>query len=232
MVRNIQYTNINRVLDDLHDEALMEDVTLEQVVRYTLRFIEKNGFSKFYEDKLAKVEINEFRGALPCDLISVKQVKDLCTGLCMRSMTDNFGPKHECVRERRYSEHTFKTRGQVIFTSFPKGEVEIAYKALATDEEGFPMLIDNEVYLSALESFIAMNVIRNKFRQGKVNLAIYQDAQAQYAREARQLNSEFMIPSVSEMQTITNMFNTLIPRNREFDYGFRDNGSRQYLKRH
>lgn len=231
MVKNIQYTSINRVLDDLHDEALMEDVTLEQVIRYTLRFIGKNGFSKFYEDKVAEVEIEEYRGALPCDLISVKQVKDACTGLCMRSMTDNFNPRVNPSVSRRFSDRTFKTKGQVIFTSFPKGVVEVAYKALATDEDGFPLLIDNEVYLSALESYIAMNVIKNKFRQGKVSLAIYQDAQQQYAGDAKQLNSEFMIPSVSEMQTIVNMFNTLVPRSREFDTGFKNLGQREYLRK-
>lgn len=38
-----------------------------------------------------------------------------------------------------------------------------------------------------------------------------------------------MIPSVSEMESITNMFNQLIPRVNEFNKGFRHLGDREYL---
>ena len=46
MVTEIQYTNIKRVLDDLLDHPMLTDLTLEQVVRHTMRFISKHGYSK------------------------------------------------------------------------------------------------------------------------------------------------------------------------------------------
>lgn len=42
----------------------------------------------------------------------------------------------------------------MIYVSFPKGAVEIAYKAVKTDEDGYPMIVDNEVYIAALEAYI------------------------------------------------------------------------------
>ena len=51
MVTEIQYTTIDRVLDNLHDHPMLSDITLEQVVRYTIRFISKHGYAKLYQNK-------------------------------------------------------------------------------------------------------------------------------------------------------------------------------------
>lgn len=232
MIQEIRYTTIQRILDDLHDDSLMHDLTLEQAVRHALRFIGKNGLPKMYLDRQATVDIHEFRGLLPCDLISIKQVKDLHSGLCLRSMTDSFEPEHHHEPLTIHHELSFKTNGRVIFTSFPEGQVEIAYHAIPVDDDGFPLLMDNEVYLSALESYITMKVLQQKFRKGDISAQAYQDAQQEYVWDAAQLNSELMIPSVSEMESIARMWNTMIPKVREFDNGFHSLGNREYLRKH
>lgn len=95
MVTEIQYTSIKRVLDNLTEHPMLRDLSLEQVVRYTIRFISLNGFPELYTDKTEEVDIKDFRGVLPCDLISIIQVKDEKTGIAMRAMTDNFLPPKE-----------------------------------------------------------------------------------------------------------------------------------------
>lgn len=237
MVTEIQYTSIRRVLDDLLDHPMLSSLTLEQVVRYTLKFISRHGYSKLYQDKQEEVDIHEFRGLLPCDLISIIQVKDLHSGLCLRSMTDNFIPQmhdDKCQREHihYHTELSFKTQGRVLFTSFPEGKVEIAYKAIPVDDDGFPLLIDNETYLDALEAYIKMKVFTIKFDQQKIPAGVYQNAQQEYAVAARLLQSEMTTPSTAEMESISRMWETMIPRVRQFDNGFRDLGSREYLRKH
>lgn len=232
MVKEIKYTSIQRVLDDLLEDAHMENLTLEQVIKYTVRFINKHGYPRFYQDKQAEVEIHQFRGVLPCDLINIIQVKDCKSGLCMRSMTDTFTPDEEPLRPTIPHEASWKTQGTIIYTSFPEGKVEIAYKATPVDDDGFPMLIDNESYLDALEAYISMKVIRNKFRQGKIPAAVYQDAQQEYAVAAREFMTEMTTPSYSEMESMTRYFNSLIPRLHEFERGFRHLGDRQIIRKH
>ena len=269
MVKEIRYTNIRRVLDSLHDHPMLSDLTLEQVVRHTIRFISIHGYSKLYEDREADVDIHEFRGLLPCDLISIVQVKDDCSGICLRSMTDTFTPglsdrfdehvtgryghvfsKGTTLDERHYSkpphphmpyippkasghgEPAFKTQGRVIFTSFPEGRVRIAYKAIPVDEDGFPMLIDNENYLACLEAYIKKQVFTIKFDQGKIAAGVLQNAQTDYAFLAGQLQSEMTIPSYSEMWSITNYITSILPSMRSFDHSFKNMGSREYIKKH
>ena len=273
MVKEIRYTSITRVLDDLTEHPLLRDLTLEQVVRHTIRFIGLHGYSKLYCDKIEDVEIKDFRGLLPCDLISIIQVKDKRTGICLRHMTDNFaeGMEEDRLKEKTFQhqrcnemgerdkrdgrrerhghrfdlrgiyippmhvyhhEPAFKTQGRVIFTSFPEGCVEIAYKAIPIDKDGFPLLIDNENYLAALEAYIKKMVFTVKFDTGKVSGAVLQNAQTDYAFLAAELNAEMTMPSTSEMESITRYINTMIPKVREFDNGFVNLGNREYIRNH
>lgn len=253
MVTNIQYTNIRRVLDDLTEHPMLRDLTLEQVIRYTLRFIALNGYPQLYQDKMAEVPIKDFRGLLPCDLISVVQVRDMDSGICLRSMTDTFTPgmrqrpmleekprdllnnmQNEYIPPRREldGKPTFKTQGRVIFTSFPDGKVEVAYKAIPVDCDGFPLLIDDETYLNALEAYIKVKVFTVKFDTGKIQAGILSNAQSDYAWASHLLQSSMTIPSVSEMESITRMWNTMIKPARHFDNGFKELGDREFIRRH
>lgn len=255
MVTEIQYTSIKRVLDDLLDHPLLRDLTLEQVVRHTIRFISIHGYPKLYQDKIATVEIKDFRGLLPCDLISIMQVKDLSTGVCLRSMTDNFTPglklkpKEDMqpkdllnnmkptdayipARKEHFDELSFKTQGRVIFTSFPEGEVEIAYKSIPVDEDGFPLLIDNETYLNALEAYIKKQVFTVKFDTGKITAGILSNAQTDYYWASHLLQTEMTMPSVSEMESISRALTTMLKPVTSFDNGFKNLGDREYLRRH
>lgn len=252
MIKEIQYTNIRRVLDNLMDHPLLRNINLEQAVRYTLRFISLHGYPKLYKDKTTIVQIKDYRGMLPCDLESIIQVKDMHSGICLRSMTDNFEyknyhnddccPREESIKNQRelyiphkgYSnnELTFKTQGRVIYTSFHHGEVEIAYKSIPVDEDGFPLIIDNENYLAALEAFIKVQVFTILYDTGKINAGILQNAQQDYAWRAGELQDEFTVPSMSEMETYTRMYNTALMSVKHFDNGFKDLGNREYFRNH
>lgn len=68
------------------------------------------------------------------------------------------------------------------------------------------------------------------YDEGKITIAILQNTQNDYAYAVVQCEKEFLTPSISEMQSITNMWNTLIPRMTDFDNGFVELGNREYLK--
>lgn len=249
MIKEIQYTSIRRVMDNLMDHPMLRNLTLEQVVRYTLRFIGLHGYPKMYKDKSAALPIKDFRGMLPCDLESIIQVKDMRSGLHLRSMTDtNIKPEgsidgsNKCIPPKEkelyipklhiHGEPTFKTQGRVIYTSFPEGEIEVKYRAMPVDDEGFPLLVDNENYLAALEAFIKVQIFTIKYDTGEINAGILQNAQQDYAWRAGELQDEFTVPSMSEMETYTRIYNTALMSMRHFDSGFKRLGEREYIRRH
>ena len=226
MIKEYQYTNIRRVLDELHRHHLLSDLTLEQVVSYIVSFIGIFGMPKLYQDKEEVIHIENFRAILPCDLISINQIKECKTGVCLRSMTDNFMPREHYDKNVGYKvpqELTFKTQGQVLYVSFKTGDISISYKSIPVDKDGFPLLIDNPVFLKALEAYIKREAFTILFDMGKISPAVLQNTQQQYAFLAGQLQSEFTIPSISEMESIKNSWCTLIQRTSSFNDGFKNN---------
>lgn len=233
MISEISYINIREALSRVLRHPLLQDVTLEQAVQYTIDFIGIFGMPKLYQDKEEVLHIEDFRAKLPCDLISINQIKECKTGICLRSMTDNFMPREHCDKyegHKRPQEFTFKTQGGVIYTSFKSGDIMVSYKSVPIDEDGFPLLIDNPVFIRTLELYIKMEEFTTLFDMGKISSAVLQNIQQQYAWSAGQLQSEFTIPSQSEMESISRMWNTLIQRTSEFDNGFSSLGNKEYIK--
>lgn len=231
MVKEYNYIGIQEVLSRILRHPLLSDVTLEQAVQYVIDFIEIFGMPKLYQDKEEAIHIENYRGVMPCDLISIIQVKDIKSGICLRSMTDNFLPSEDNLNIiYGIKEMTFKTQGQIIFTSFREGDILISYKSIPVDKDGYPLLIDNAVFLKTLEAYIKKEVFTILFDMGKVAAAVLQNTQQQYAWLAGQLQSEFTIPSISEMESIKRSWCTLLQRTSSFNNGFKDNGNQEYIK--
>ena len=149
MVKEIEYISIKELLSRVLRHKLLQEFTLEQAIQYTIDFIGIFGFPELYEDKQAEVEICDYRGKLPCDLISIDMVKDCKTNIPLRSMTAVFNPGGKYYNHLK-QEPQFKTQNRTIITSYPKGKVIIAYKAIPVDDEGLPLLVNNTKYLKHL----------------------------------------------------------------------------------
>lgn len=228
MIKETQYTSIKNLLDRLTRHPMLKDISLESVVQYTIDFIAIFGLPKLYINKEATIQIKDYRGLLPCDLISINQVQDCDTKICLRSMDGTFTIQENNTRK----ELQFKTQGNIIFTSIQEGELLISYKAIPVDEEGYPLISDNPVFLRALEAFIKESYFTILFDMNKISNAVLQNTQQQYAWAAGQLEEEYTIPSLSEMESLKNSWCTLLQRTTEFDNGFAHNGDREYIRNH
>ena len=109
---------------------------------------------------------------------------------------------------------------------------QITYKSIQVDDSGFPYLIDNPVFLKALEAYIKKEVFTILFDMGKIQPQVLQHAEQQYAWLAGQLQAEFSIPSVAEMERLKNIWCSLIQRNNEFSKGFKTLGAVENFKVH
>lgn len=229
MVNNISYTNIREVASRLLRHPLMVDLTLEAIIQYTVDFFQVMGLPSSYYDKTEEVEIKNYRGVLPCDVMYIQQVMDKKDRISLRATTDSFylTPDNKSLNKQ---EGTFKVQGNIIFTSYKEGKLQIAYKALPVDDEGFPLIPDNSIFLKALELYIKKEWFTVLFDMGKISPAALQNTQQEYAFKVAQLNTEFTLPSMSEMESLSNVLNQLLERNNEFRKGFKPLGNREYLK--
>lgn len=228
MVDHVDYISIREVLARATRHPMMQDLDLEAGVQYTLDFFGIMGLPDVHENKVVLVDIHEYRGELPCGIIRINQVKNIRTDKCMRSMTDNFNG----FSERLNSEDTWKAKGRYIFTSFKEGKVLIAYECIKSDEDGIPMIVNHPVFLMALENYIKVERFKVLYECGKLRPDILKHAEDEYARFAGKCVNLFIIPSPSEMQSITGMMHRMIPSRNEFENGFKTLGDTEHYRRH
>ncbi len=224
------FISIRVIMDDLLSHPLLADLSFERVLNYTYHFIRIVGIPKMFNEKVEKVKIEDYRGLLPCDLYRIIQVRDSETKVCYRASTDSFfqnGDNHPEMLDLSY-----KVQGGVIYTSEKEGELEIAYMAMQLDDEGYPMIPDNSSFIRALESYIKREAFKVLFETGKLNAGIFEYADREYKFDVAQAGSSLLMPDYDEMQAFTNMWNTLVPRMTEHSSGFRNLGTREYLKNH
>lgn len=223
------FISIRVVMDDLLSHPLLADLSFERVLNYTYHFMRIVGIPDMFNEKVGRVSIEDYRGALPCDMYRLIQVKDVETGMCYRASTDSFFHSDD---KPEMLDLSYKVQGGVIYTSNKEGEVEIAYMAMQMDDEGYPMIPDNSSFIRALESYIKRERFKVLMETGKLNANVFEYADREYKFDVAQAGTSLLMPTYDEMQSFTNMWNTLIPRVTDHSHGFKDLGTREYLKNH
>lgn len=224
---------------------MMRDIPFETAVEYAVDFISLMGTPAIYDEKTAIVEIRNWRGNLPCDFERMIQVRiaPIQTSsrwrraialppLVYRESGHSFHMSDVKPNAAITGEMTYKLQGMVIFTSTKDLDVEIAYRAYATDDEGYPLLPDNPSFLRGLENYIKLQWFTIKFDMGELSQQVLQNAQQEYAWAAGDAQSEFSRLSLDKAATLFNSFKSLLPRNNEHWKAYFDNGSTELWKRH
>lgn len=226
----MRFTNIKLIMDRLTRHPLLQDIPFETVIDYTVDFIRIVGTPPSFLDKTAIINIVDYRGELPCDYYEMTQVR-LNDGSkrTFRYTTDSF---HMSPNKPNLSDLTYKIQGNCIFTApLEQGQIEIAYQAMPMDEEGYPLIPDNSSYARALEAYIKRAWFTILFDQGKLNGQALARVDQEYSFYVGQAQSEIIMPTIDQMEAISNMWNTLLPRD-EHRHGFLDNGTQSHIINH
>lgn len=222
------YISIKQILDDVLDHPLLKDISFERAVDHAVHFIRIVGMPRAFNEKTELVEIQDYRGVLPCDYDNIIQVRTNGNRHeVFRHSTDSF---HMSNVKHNSSDLTYKIQGNVIYTSIKEGTIEVAYHSMPVDEEGYPMIPDDSMFIRALELYIKKQCFGVLFDLGKINGAVYNNVKQEYAWAVGQAQSSLVRLSIDQMQAFTNTLNTLVPRVNEHSKGFINHGSMEKIK--
>lgn len=217
-----QYINIKVVLDRILRHPLMQDLSLETAVDYTIDFMRIVGMPRMFTEKVVRITIDKYRALLPCDYYQTIQVR-IPGGHALVYSTDSFH------MSSKGNSSTYKIQGNIIYTSIESGELELAYLAISTDADGYPLLPDNSSFTRALELYIKKQWFTILFDVGKISSAVLQNTQQEYAWAVGDCQSEFNRMSIDQMEAFSNSWRTMILRDHQHSSGFIGDGSRQTL---
>lgn len=226
-----QQQSIKVILDKIMRHPLLQDLSIETVVDYSIDFMRIVGTPQMFENKVEKIIVENYRAPLPCDYYQTIQLRLLDNSMnylgSFRYTTDSF---HMSNIKPDYSDYTYKIQGNIIHTSIPNGVVELSYQAINTDGDGYPLIPDNSVFTRALEAYIKKQHFTILFDLGKINNQVLQQALQDYSWAVGSAESEFNRMSLDKAESFYNSWKTLIIRPSEHRSGFLHDGTQEKLK--
>lgn len=157
------------------------------------------------------------------------------TSLCQLYGINGMRYLERAIMNGEKEEPKFFVKPGWIVLNRKKGFVKLAYKAIATDERGYPLIPDMASYQEAIYWYVMMKLSFPKFLKGKLGSAkapragaeIYTYIQQQWNFYRNQAYAEAMMPTESDMRSIKDEWNKLVPDYNSDEVFFRTEGEKQ-----
>lgn len=127
------------------------------------------------------------------------------------------------------NELQYTTKPGYINTCMPRGFVKISYYAIYTDEDSMPMIPDLESYKEAIYWYVTMKLMYPKKLKGQISQGDYYDIRNSYNFYRKQAYAEAMMPTVDDLETISNIYTKLYPEINDHSMFFSTSGDEQNI---
>ena len=127
------------------------------------------------------------------------------------------------------NELQYTTKPGYINTCMPRGFVKISYYAIYTDEDSMPMIPDLESYKEAIYWYVTMKLMYPKKLKGQISQGDYYDIRNSYNFYRKQAYAEAMMPTIDDLETISNIYTKLYPEINDHNIFFSTSGDEQNI---
>jgi len=235
MNHNGKLVSVGTILWRVLRHPLALDLTYEQASEFALEFLRLIGAPLSFIDTIVSLELNHYKVAIPNNIIDIRAVRyngsnscTNCGGIAMRYATDLF---HMDSENNEYSrEHTYVVQNCVLTSSMKDGFIDISYKAIATDEHGYPMIPDNESYKMGLEYYILHRHIEPLWSMGKIQDKVFQYYGQQRDWYLGQASSALTIANMDHLESAMNGLNRILIQNNSHETFYKNYGMKERFK--
>jgi hypothetical protein len=230
------FVSIKSIADRLMMNPIMNDLNFEFIIDKAVECLRLVNMPPIYTSKAETIEISKFKGQLPYDIIYIEAVMYNDNGMLtpMNKGSDIMQDHYYKMDRAEASgpELTYGIGPSKITTNFEKGEVVIAYRALVTDEECYPMIPDNIKLIRCIESYIKYRWFDILNDMDKITDRKLSKAEADYCFNIGQAQSDMAMPNEAEMEELVNSIVQILPNNNQFKERMKFLGTREYIKTH
>lgn len=229
---------------------LASELTYEECAEYALEFIKLLGAPTAYETKTFSTDLVSYKAELPCDIIKIDGVRYLDSNndgqkgsfIAMREATNTYHidpSEHQNEQDtefdlrgnHRRSEFTYKIQKGIIFTSMREGCIEIAYKGLMLDEDGYPLIPDNETVMIGMEYYVLNRYLEPLWMMGKVTDKAFDYIQQKRYFYMPSAYTALQMPNEDMMESMMNSINKLIINTTAHQNFFKKMGEKERIRK-
>jgi hypothetical protein len=169
------------------------------------------------------VQVVDFKAPIPCDLVELLGIS-YC-GAPLPYGSGIFDYKNQTDTDKNYMETEspmYVLNPGYINTNFKTGTLKLSYKAIPTDEDGFPLIADLVSFKEACYRYIVWKLYYPRYLTGQIKESVYSDMERQWVWYCGQAGAEGMIPNLDQMEAIRRAVTSLVPNVNKYSSYFRD----------
>ena len=165
------------------------------------------------------------------DLTYTQALNKLNTEPSVRSILEGLMLSHTgpSENENGTSDLVYVIHDGYVKTNMQTGYLLIAYQAIPTDIDGYPLVPDEQSFLDALYWYITMKLYYPEWKQGRIRDEVYYDARRSWNYYCKQAYGNAMMPNIDQLESIKNSWLRLVPELNEHDGFFSTLGQQQRI---
>jgi len=178
---------------------------LESFIEWAFEAEQKIGSFTTFTDKEATLSVSSNKALLPADLIKLVDVKG--------GNNNKMEPTQKTFKGDASGDKYWIVGSYIHFVNISSGDAYISYKALNTDDNGFPTI--KQGHEDAVAQYIMWRYKSIEYYNGKIARYIVQDLEKRWYWLCAQARGNDNLPSEAEMRNIAKYWNTLIPERED-----------------
>lgn len=170
------------------------------------------------------VTLSDYKCFIPCDFISMVQIRDYDTKETLRYSSNSFHTNSSHTETNKMElegDKTYKIKGSCLYTNYKEGKLEIMYMGYPCDENGYPLIPEETRYSMAVKAYLQYKLDYKMWRHNKLAEAVFRDSESEWLFRVKSAATFGHTPSVDQMESIKNQMLRLITHPNEHAAGFR-----------
>ncbi|MCK5788227.1 MAG: hypothetical protein KAH32_04485 [Chlamydiia bacterium] len=202
------YITFEEMMYRIRRHPLLEDALKSDIALDVYEVLRKVGAPGVYTDERIVVNISDYIGDLPGNILYINEV-NIVTGdnveLPMQYVIGNKKSKWHCSNARDLkirSEYGYSINPGKIHTDIKDGQVVLYYKSVAMDDLGFPMIPDDPALISAITAYVKLKHFEIKVDLGLLPQHVLSRVEQEYYFTVAQAETRFKMPNPAEYNSI------------------------------
>jgi len=176
------------------------------------------------EEKSAVLTVVNHRVQLPCGFAFPKDIT--FNGKPLSWSTKSAANNYQCPECNTVptccTDYNFYISDGFINTSLESGDLCIVYLGIPVDNEGYPLVPDDVYFDKALKAYCTYMLDRIQFRKGLIPDKVYQESKVDWLFYVNSARGSANMPDSSQMERLKRVWVRLIPKQGEYNNGFRN----------
>ncbi len=222
---------IRKVIKDLGIDD--KEVFIDDFIEWIGEGLQYIGSYYQYIEKETTIDIIDYKGELPCDLVTLLRIHNKSDNLSdsfNKSLIGTNSATNNQISRNSNTMRDYNITNNVVTASYKTGKMYVQYLAFPLDCDGFPEIPDVVDYKDALMWKCAYQLSLRGYTFKSPQLNNYQYVEDKWKRYCIQARAAINMPDADTMERIKNIMIRLKPDLNQYYNNFNSLGKQEFQR--